>query len=288
MDQVVLDPLNNITSSLTALTTSLTTTNTFTAAPTATQALLSADDALSSALATLKKHQDNYAHILHLRSEALRLEDQIKDTIRQCNAYTSDINAVSPGILEDSDSDDEEDEKGEVDYNTLLTLASRISTYNVAAQREAETSLQRLRRDVQTNGNGEAHAEPGAEITGLTDAEIARDRAMKGMAFPDSEVLRLGALGRLQVIREQGGEDAVDAEIERLVMESEGEGLDSLGKDNKEDTGEDVAHTATEARARRSSQSVRSAPAPSGSVQQPQAKKLNLDLWGGDDDDDDD
>ena len=287
MDQVVLDPLNNITSSLTALTTSLTTTNTFTAAPTATQALLSADDALSSALATLKKHQDNYAHILHLRSEALRLEDRIKDTIRQCNAYTSDINAISPGILEDSDSD-EENEEGDVDYNTLLTLASRISTYNIAAQREAETSLQRLKRDVQSNGNGEAHAEPGAEITGLADAEIARDRAMKGMAFPDSEILRLGALGRLQVIREQGGEDAVDAELERLVMESEGEGLDSSAKDIKEDAGNEVVPTASEARARRSSQSVRSAPALSGSLQQPQAKKLNLDLWGGDDDDDDD
>lgn len=288
MDQLVLDPLNNITTSLTSLVTSLTKTNTFAAAPAATQSLLAADDALTSALATLKKHQDNYAHILHLRSEALRLEDRIKDSIRQCNAYTTEINTISAAILEESDSDEELDAKGEVDYSTLLTLASRIATYNTAAQREAETSLQRLRNEVQMNGAGEAHAEPGSEITGMTDAEIARDRALKGLAFPDSEILRLGALGRLQVIREQRGEDAVDAEIERLVMESEGEGLELSHKDAKTEAGNDVAPAASETRTRRSSQNQRAAPAPSRSLQQPQEKKVKLDMWEGDDEDDDD
>jgi hypothetical protein len=284
MDQVVLEPLGNITNSLDHLTTLLTTTNSFAGAPVAAESLLSADDALSSALATLKKHQDNYAHILHLRSEALRLENQIKDTIRQCNAYTSDINSISPGILEESDSDEEEDAQPEVDYNTLLTLASRIATYNTAAQREAETSLQRIKREAQINGNGEPHAEPGAEITGLLDAEIAKDRAMKGLAFPDSEILRLGALGRLQVIREQGGEKAVDAEIERLMMETEGEGLDSSERDIKMDSEDDIAPTTVPARA--SSQTQKHAPAPSRARPQPQGKKLNLDLWEGDDEDD--
>lgn len=288
MDQLVLDPLNDINISLNTLTTSLTTTNTFAAAPVAAESLLSADDALSSALATLKKHQHNYAHILRLRSEARRLEDQIKGTIQQCNAYTSDINSISPGILEESDSDEEEVGKAEVDYNTLLTLASRIATYNSAAQREAETSLQRIRHESQVNGNGEAHAEPGAEITGLTDAEIAKDRAMKGMAFPDSEILRFGALGRLQVIREQGGEDGVDAEIDRLVMQSEGEGLDGSDKDIKMDAGNHMAPTASDIRIKESSQAQRVASAPSRARPPPLGKKLNLDLWEGDDEDDDD
>jgi Vitamin-D-receptor interacting Mediator subunit 4 len=288
MNQLVLGSLNNITSSLAGLTTSLTTTNTFAAAPAATESLLAADDSLSSALAALKKHQDNYAHILHLRSDALCLENQLKVIIRKCNAYTSEINAISPSMLEDSDSDDEEDPKGEVDYNTLLTLASRIATYNTAAQREADASLQRMKREAQMNGNGEAHPEPGVEITSVTDAEIARDRAMKGMAFPDAEILRLGALGRLQVIREQRGEDAVDDEIERLIMESEGGGPNPDG-DVKMETEIDTASSMPDTRARRASQIQRQGPAPTRSQQQPQErKKVNLDLWGGDDEDDDD
>jgi hypothetical protein len=266
----------------------LTTTNTFAAAPAATESLLAADDSLSSALAALKKHQNNYAHILHLRSEALRLENQLKEIVRKCNAYTSDINAISPSMLEDSDSDDDEDPKGEVDYNTLLTLASRIATYNTAAQREADASLQRMKREAQMNGNSEAHPEPGVEITSVTDAEIARDRAMKGMAFPDAEILRLGALGRLQVIREQRGEDAVDDEIERLVMESEGGGPKPDG-DVKMETENDTASSMPSTRARRASQTQRQGPAPTRSQQQLQErKKVNLDLWGGDDEEDDD
>ena len=288
MDQLVLNSLNNLTSSLTSLTTSLTTTNTFAAAPAATESLLAADDSLSSALAALKKHQDNYAHILHLRSEALRLENQLKEIVRKCNAYTREINAISPSMLEDSDSDNDEDPQGEVDYITLLTLASRIATYNTAAQREADASLQRMKREAQMNGNGEAHPEPGVEITSVTDAEIARDRAMKGMAFPDAEILRLGALGRLQVIREQRGEDAVDDEIERLIMESEGGGPNPDG-DVKMETEIDTASSMPDTRARRASQIQRQGPAPTRSQQQPQErKKVNLDLWGGDDEDDDD
>ena len=288
MDQLVLDPLNNITSSLTSLTSSLTATNTFATAPAATRSLLAADDTLSSALVTLKKHQQNYAHILHLRSEAVRLENQIKETIRQCNVYTNEIIAISPLILEDSEDDDEEDPKAEVDYNTLLTLASRIATYNTAAQREAETSLQKIKRATQTNGNGDAHAEPGVDITSMTDAEVARDRAMKGMAFPDAEILRLGALGRLQVIREQRGEDAVDAEIERLMMQVEGEGLENLNNDVKIEIENDAVSSPQETRTRRASQNQRPGQASSRSQKPPQEKKkLNLDLWGGDEDDDD-
>ena len=288
MDQLVLDPLSGITSSLTSLTSSLTTTNTFATAPAATQAILSADDALSSALATLKKHQRNYAHILHLRSEAVRLENQIKDVIRQCNAYTSEINAISPAILEDSDSDDDgEESKGEVDYNTLLTLASRIAIYNTAAQREAETSVQKMRRITQTNGISESHTEPGMEITSITDAEIARDRAMKGMAFPDAEILRLGALGRLQVIREQRGEDAVDAEAERLMRQTEGEGLEKADSDVKMEAEDDANSSPRIIRTRRASQNQRSGQATTRTQPPQEKKKLKLDLWEGDEDDND-
>lgn len=285
MEQLVLDPLNLITSSLTSLTTSLTTTNTFATAPAASESLLAADDALSSALVVLKKHQANYAHIQHLRSEALRLEDQIKDIIRRCITYTSEINTISPAIIEDSDSDDE-DPKTEVDYNTLLTLASRIATYNTVAQREADASLLRVKREAQMNGNGETHPEPGVEISGVLDAEIARDRAMKGLAFPDAEILRLGALGRLQVIREQGGEDAVDTEIERLIAESEGGGP-KIDGDVKMEFVDDKTSSIPDTRTGRGSQNQRQGAVPTQRLPQ-ERKKVNLDLWGGDDEDEDD
>ena len=66
MDKLVVSSLGTLEASLGTPLTSLTTPST---------ALLTADDALTSSLTTLKKHQQNYVRILHLRAEAVRLED---------------------------------------------------------------------------------------------------------------------------------------------------------------------------------------------------------------------
>src|SRR5947207_108606 len=80
--------------SLSTLLTSLTTTPTCSTAPAASNALLAADDALTHSLTTLKKHQQNYARILHLRAEATRLENQIKSIIRTCGELRSEIGEI--------------------------------------------------------------------------------------------------------------------------------------------------------------------------------------------------
>src|SRR5947209_1361016 len=91
MEEVVLVPLDALEASLSTLLTSLTTTPTYSTAPTASKALLAADDDLTHSLTTLKKHQQNYARILHLRDEATRLEDQIKSIIGTCGELRSEI-----------------------------------------------------------------------------------------------------------------------------------------------------------------------------------------------------
>src|SRR5277367_6792122 len=106
MDKVVLTSLDALEASLNALLTSLTTTPTFSTAPATSDALLSADDSLTTSLTTLKQHQQNYARILHLRAEATRLEDQ--------------------------------GQQQDVDYKTLLSFARRIGKHNIQAAREAE------------------------------------------------------------------------------------------------------------------------------------------------------
>ena len=75
MDRLVVASLDTLEASLGTLLTSLMTTPTFFTAPVPSTALLTADDTLTSSLTTLKKHQRNYARILHLRAEAVRLED---------------------------------------------------------------------------------------------------------------------------------------------------------------------------------------------------------------------
>ena len=111
MEEIVLQPLDALEASLSTLLTSLTTTPTCSTAPAASNALLAADDALTHSLTTLKKHQQNYARILHLRAEATRLENQIKSIIRTCGELRSEIGEIHPSILDDT-SEDEDGEGG--------------------------------------------------------------------------------------------------------------------------------------------------------------------------------
>lgn len=335
----VLTPLNALEASFTTLLTSLTTTPTYSAAPAATQSLLTADTSLTSALAALYTHQQNHVRILHLRAEASRLEEQIRNTIRTCVELRKEIGNIHPSILSHSDSDDESDSEAEdgrdVDYHTLLSFASKIGKHNAAAAKEAEEeSIRRLveaRKEKdksaasvaapQTNGHTSA---PVATTTANTttangdgemasqslnlipqherdwlDAEAAMARARSGMAFPAAENLRKGALGRLQWIREQGGEEAVDKEIGRLVGGVEEEEEENIGKEAGE--GEDVVpkeETAATAAAWRQGAAVGLPSRPQQAQQQqqrtarePESKKtvvaLDLDLWNESDDDDD-
>ncbi|KIV79827.1 hypothetical protein PV11_07374 [Exophiala sideris] len=239
MESAVHDPLNSLESHLNALITSLTQTNTFANAPQFAKDLVADDDSLAAALNLLRRHQQNYATILSLRAEVAELQNELKDTVRRCVALRRDIVEVQPSILS-ADSDEENDEEtrpSEIDYHTLLAFAARIGKHNATAAREAEAESVRRKVAAQRdkiNGLGDSNAE---NATAETEAEVerinntvAQTRAQMGMSFPDANVLRVGALGQLQLFRERqaqmaGADETIqaelDREVERLVRASE-------------------------------------------------------------------
>ncbi|ETI25429.1 hypothetical protein G647_02202 [Cladophialophora carrionii CBS 160.54] len=255
MDSLVLAPLDNIETHLTALITTLTQTNTFSNAPQLAKDLITDDDHLTSALALLQRHQQNYARILNLREEVTSLQEQLKDTVRRCVAFKTEIGAINPAILEEDSEDETEHGHGgsvsEVDYHTLLTFAARIGKHNTIAAKEAETEAVRRKMAAKNANGGQTSTdplatqdtviaatapdgEPGNEKTNTveTTAELSRidnaiaiDRARMGMAFPDGPSLRMGALGQLQLFRERqeqqvsGGVGNED-ETAKLVQEA--------------------------------------------------------------------
>jgi len=167
MDKTLLEPLSKLEASLNTLVQSLITTNTFSAAPNSAKDLVAADVELTSALVTLKQHQDNYTEILRLRAEVENLNNTIKDTVRTCVDLRNELGDIHPSILEDSDEDEEEEETKKynpVDHETLLAFASRIGRHNALARKEAENDAEqadieaRKKRDEQKEKlNDEKH-----------------------------------------------------------------------------------------------------------------------------------
>ena len=306
MDKVVLKSLDALEASLNALLTSLTTTPTFSTAPAASNALLTADDSLTTSLTTLKQHQQNYARILHLRAEATSLEDQIKSIVRTCGELRTEIGGIHPSILDDSSEDeDQEGQQQDVDYRTLLSFARRIGKHNIQAAREAEEES--IRRSQKAKGRATAASQlatngtvmlsatenpselgniiPDNERAWLNETVIAA-RAAQGMAFPAAERLKLGMLGRLQYAREQGGEEAVEREIERLM----GGSLENETSKTAVEP-ENMNAEPTEKQRQTQVQGPTSTSISNARSQRPPERKrsvapLNLDLWNEDEDDD--
>ncbi|KAK5048648.1 hypothetical protein LTR84_005739 [Exophiala bonariae] len=267
METQILAPLNTFETQITSLVTSLTQTNTYANAPQITQNLLNTDDDLTTSLNLLHRHQQNYARILNLRAEVASLQEQLQSTIRQCVALRDEVGQIHPSILSvdsDDDSEDEDEKVAEVDYQTLLTFAARIGKHNAAAAREAEAESRRYKNStrsqaVNINGGQNTSAVDTVEnATDETHAEIERinntiaiTRAQMGMAFPDASSLRVGELGRLQLFREQQIQSArgdsgaldrtLDAEIERLVRETEDVAERLVEKDEPDDPNTDIS-----------------------------------------------
>ena len=294
MNAVVAGPLDALESSLNKLIVSLTSTPTFSPAPAATNALLSADDALTSALVTLRRHQENYALILSLRAEATRVEDAVKEIVRTCGGLRAEIDRVHPSILGDDSSSDDECQQ-DVDYRTLLSFAQKIGRHNAAAAREAEQDSVRRKVEAKkkphpiTNGATNVATVQREDQTGTDALDIhetwleertAAVRAAQGMAFPAAERLRRGALGQLQVLREQSGEEAVDREMEMILDP----GLASQAQQTRTEA---LAEPRGEANEQQHHQQTRKASAPRPQAPNAPAKKLDLDLWNEDDEEED-
>ncbi|KAM5438474.1 hypothetical protein MferCBS31731_005051 [Microsporum ferrugineum] len=252
MDAEILTPLTSLEARLNALLTSITSTPTASGAPAATVALLEADDALSSALQTLRTHQANYARILRLRAEAVSLEERVRETVRQVGELGDEISAAA-GEDEDSDDgidvdtgsdidmserDNDETQQNEVDYRLLLGFARRISKYNNEAAVDASSTRMpaKERADgdtaAETNGMREREYGPAAthgQTTGVGIASLPQDtvswldetanwtRLMSALPYPSEDRIRVGLMGHLHATAAAEGKD-VEKEVERLLM----------------------------------------------------------------------
>ncbi|KAJ5995987.1 hypothetical protein N7499_012128 [Penicillium canescens] len=315
MNALVQSSLTDVESKLNALLTSLTTSPTAAGAPAAAIALLEADDALTSAIETLRQHQLNHAKILQLRTEAQQLEDQVKGIVSDIEGFDKAIRtACADNGDSDSDFDSDSDEElggrqrvlrgiKEIDYKLILDFARRISKYNHEAAADVATSAAVKRqgagpqtgdKDVNMSGaNGEQSAEDGAQpVASVTknatqwlddSANVTREVYM--LPYPMEERIRMGLMAQIQLA--PGGDP--EKEMERLLAEADGRGAAQPPAPVEPAESTKQADEAAKAAAHAgSSAGMPRAPAPA-SVPAPAPKPkatLDLDLYDPDDDDD--
>lgn len=247
MNTAVQSSLSTVESKLNVLLTTITTSPAAAGAPAAAVALLDADDALTSAIDTLRRHQENYAKILRLRVEAEQLEDRVKGIVKDIEAFDQNIRTACGGDASDSDSDSDDEgqsaekkalSRNEIDYRLLLDFARRISKYNLEAAADAAsgpaakethsgTRPQIPEKDVTMAGtNGESGTDGGNEpVASVTksatqwlddSANVTREVWM--LPYPMEERIRMGLMGQVQLT---AGENP-DKEVDRLIREAEG------------------------------------------------------------------
>jgi len=309
MNALVQSALTDVESKLNALLTSLTTSPTAAGAPAAAVALLEADDALTSAIETLRQHQENHAKILRLRDEAQQLEDRVKGIVRDIEGFDKDIRTAGGNDSDsdfDSDSDDELGGKNsvlrgikEIDYKLLLDFARRISKYNHEAAADVATGVAAKRqptiadKDVTMTGtNGELQTEENAEpVASVTknatqwldeSANVTREVYM--LPYPMEERIRMGLMGQVQLAA--GGDP--EKEVERLLREAEGLGAAEPPAQVEPAESTKQADEAAKAAAHAGSAAtgMSRAPAPAPAPKPKPKAMLDLDLYDPDDDDD--
>ncbi|KAJ5454813.1 uncharacterized protein N7458_005769 [Penicillium daleae] len=316
MNALMQSSLTDVESKLNTLLKHLTTSPGAAGAPVAAVALLEADDSLSSSIDTLRLHQENYAKILQLRSEAERLEERVKDIVRDLEGFDKEIRTAC-GDDEEIDSDlDSADEseaaksrvaaRKEIDYRLFLDFARRISKYNQEAAADVakgigmgarqDTRPQIGDKDVTMTGmNGETGAEEdGAEpVSSVTknatqwlDDSANVTREVNLLPYPTEDRIRMGLMGKIPA----EGTDR-EKEVERLIREAEGLEVAEapapapvLPTETKQ---EEAAKTAAAARPSAAPPARQPAPAPAPApAPKPKPKAtLDLDLYDPDDDD---
>ena len=307
--------LDEVEAKLNALLTTITTSPAAAGAPAAAAALLDSDDALTSAIDTLRLHQENHAKILRLRAEAERLEDRVKGIVKDIEKFDQEIRA-NCGDDGESDSDSElesdEDDAGktrelasrkEIDYRLLLDFARRISKYNHEAAADAANDeatggkLQRARsqipdKDVAMAGTyGEPTKDDGAEpVSSVTknatqwlDDSASVTREVYMLPYPMEERIRMGLMGQIQLTA--SGDP--DKEVERLIREAEGLGVaEAPAPIPALDTTQDDAAKAAALAGSSASSTMPAAGAAPAVAPKPKPKALlDLDLYDPDDDD---
>ncbi|KAJ5138258.1 uncharacterized protein N7515_003106 [Penicillium bovifimosum] len=313
MNELIQSALTEIESKLNALLTILTTSPTAAGAPAAAVALLDADDALTSAIETLRQHQENHAKILRLRAEAQQLEDRVKGIVREIEVYDKDIRtACADGGDSDSDFDSDSDDgtgdkatdlQGikEIDYKLLLDFARRISKYNHeaaadaasgAAKRQGQGKVLAGKDVIMTGTNGDQATEDGAEpvatvtknATQWLDESANVTREVYMLPYPMEERIRMGLMGQVQLV---AGNDP-EKEVERLLREAEGLGAAEPPSQVEPAESTKQADEASKAAAQAGSSAagMPRVPVPAAAPKLKPKAMLDLDLYDPDDDDD--
>ncbi|KAJ5503810.1 hypothetical protein N7463_006684 [Penicillium fimorum] len=286
MNALVQSALTDVESKLNALLTSFTTSPTAAGAPAAAVALLDADDALTSAIETLRQHQENHAKILRLRNEAQQLEDRVKGIVGDIEGFEKEIRTACG----DGDSDS--------DFELLLDFARRISKYNHEAAADAATGVVKRQgtntladKDVTMTGtNGDQPTEEGTEpvasvtknATQWLDESANVTRQVYMLPYPMEERIRMGLMGQIQLAA--GGNP--DKEVERLLREAEGLGAAEPPAPAEPAESTKQADEASKAAAHAGS-SAAGMPRAHAPAPKPKPKAmLDLDLYDPDEDDD--
>lgn len=305
--------LTDVENKLNALLTTLTTSPAAAGAPAAAVALLDADDALTSAIDTLRLHQENYAKILRLRIEAEHLEDRVKGIVRDIEEFDNEIRTAC-GDNEDSDSELESDEergtgadkpafRKEIDYRLLLDFARRISKYNHEAAADAanggtgngkrpgprpqipdkDATMTGIKGEPKRDDDTEPVASVTKNATQWLDDSANVTREVYMLPYPMEERIRMGLMGQIQLA---GGDDP-DKEVDRLIREAEGLGVaEAPAPAPAVDTRQDEAAKAAAQAGSLASDVVRAPGSVSVAAPKPKPKALlDLDLYDPDDDD---
>ncbi|KAF7715180.1 Uncharacterized protein PECH_006078 [Penicillium ucsense] len=318
MNALMQSSLNEVESKLNTLLKHLTSSPGALGAPAAAVSLLEADDTLTSSIQTLRLHQDNYAKILQLRSEADRLEERVKNIVRDLERFDKEIReACGDDDDEDSSSDwDTEDESGskresavsqrtaarkEIDYRLLLDFARRISKYNQEAAADVAKGLSRdnplekptkiaAKDQVMTGTNGETGtAEDSADpVTTLTkeatqwlddSANLTREANM--LPYPAEDRIRMGVMGKMSI-----ESNDPDTELEKMLRSAEGLDVAEASEPLPPPPTEPPAHEPVKPSAPPAGTSAApAAPRPAPAPKPKPKATLDLDLYDPDDDD---
>ncbi|CAK4034751.1 Mediator of RNA polymerase II transcription subunit 4 [Lecanosticta acicola] len=185
---------------------------------TAAEELVAADEAVNKDVEQLVEHQQNHLRILQLRRTAVSLDEQIKNTLRLLADVRKEILSI-PAVDTDGS-----DARREVKVDELLSYAKFISKTTVPPTfrkplelptHSAEAPTRQIANGIATPPQGTSQQEDGSKEGTRAVKELAdTDKAWllpQNLPFdpwPNGEVMRMGALGRIQKMLEDGEDPA--------------------------------------------------------------------------------
>lgn len=200
----------------------------------AAEELVVADEAVNRDVEQLITHQKNHLRILELRRTADALDEQIKNTIRMLADTRKEISSI-PSVESD-------EPRREVKVDELLSYAKFISKTTVPPTlrkplelptRSAAVEKPQISNGMATPPQGTSQQEDNKDSTRavkeLGDLEKAwlMPQNLPFDPWPSGETMRMGALGRIQKMLEDGEDPAAvlseeeKKEVERKRKEEE-------------------------------------------------------------------